>query len=56
MPGAAQAEAWIADAERFKAAMEALEVIETAAVLDQSGLRDGAGNVVNQPSPLDREE
>ena len=56
MPGAAQAEAWIADAERFKAAMEALEVIETAAVLDQSGLRDGAGNVVNQPSPLDPEE
>lgn len=56
MPGAAQAQAWIADAERFKAAMEALEVIETAAVLDQSGLRDGAGNVVNQPSPLDRDE
>ncbi|MEM1052643.1 MAG: hypothetical protein AAGI28_11160 [Pseudomonadota bacterium] len=55
MPGAAQAEAWIADAERFKAAMEALEVIETAAVLDQSGLRDGAGNVVTQPSPIDRE-
>ena len=53
MPGAGQAEAWIADAERFKAAMEALEVIETAAVLDQSGLRDGAGNVVSQPSPLD---
>ena len=56
MPGAAQAEAWIADAERFKAAMEALEVIETAAVLDQSGLRDGAGNIVNQPSPLDPED
>lgn len=56
MPGAGQAQAWIADAERFKAAMEALEVIETAAVLDQSGLRDGAGNVVNQPSPLDRDE
>lgn len=55
MPGAAQAEAWIADAERFKAAMEALEVIETAAVLDQSGLRDGAGNVVTQPSPIDGE-
>ncbi|KEO92013.1 hypothetical protein EH31_04900 [Erythrobacter longus] len=53
MPGAAQAEAWIADAERYKAAMEALEVIETAAVLDQSGLRDGAGNVVSQPSPVD---
>ena len=56
MPGAAQAETWIKDAERYKAAMEALEVIETAAVLDQSGLRDGAGNVVTQPSPIDRED
>lgn len=55
MPGAAQAESWIADAERYRDAMQALEVIETAAVLDQSGLRDGAGNVVSQPSPIDRE-
>ena len=54
MPGAAQAESWIADAERFRDAMQALEVIETAAVLDQSGLRDGAGNVVRQPSPVDQ--
>ncbi len=54
MPGAEQAESWIADAERYRDAMLALEVIETAAVLDQSGLRDGAGNVVNQPSPLDQ--
>lgn len=54
MPGADQAEAWIADAERFRDVMRALEVIETAAVLDQSGLRDGAGNIVNQPSPLDQ--
>ena len=53
MPGAAQADAWIADAERFRDAMQALEVIETAAVLDQSGLRDGVGNVVRQPSPLE---
>ncbi|AWW75370.1 hypothetical protein CD351_13115 [Erythrobacter sp. KY5] len=54
MPGAEQAESWIADAERFRDAMQALEVIETAAVLDQSGLRDGAGNVVRQPSPVDQ--
>ncbi|WP_299193544.1 hypothetical protein [uncultured Erythrobacter sp.] len=53
MPGADQAQSWITDAERYRDAMLALEVIETAAVLDQSGLRDGAGNVVNQPSPLD---
>jgi hypothetical protein len=53
MPGAARAEAWIADAERYKKAMEALEVVETAAVLDQRGLRDGAGNPVRQlNSPL----
>ncbi|WP_264392332.1 hypothetical protein [Porphyrobacter sp. ULC335] len=54
MPGAAKAEAWIKDAERYKKAMDALEVIETAAVLDQRGLRDGAGNPVRQLSPLIR--
>jgi len=53
MPGAARAEAWIADAERFASAMEALENIETAAVLDQRGLRDGEGNRVAQPSTLE---
>ncbi|WP_249171876.1 hypothetical protein [Erythrobacter sp. JK5] len=53
MPGAEKAEAWIADAEEYMRVMEALERIETAAVLDQSGLRDGAGNPVRQPSPLD---
>ena len=52
MPGASRAEAWIGDAERYRKAMEALEVIETAAVLDQRGLRDGAGNPVRQLSPL----
>jgi hypothetical protein len=53
MPGADKAEAWIKDAERYRKAMEALEVIETAAVLDQRGLRDGAGNPVRQlNSPL----
>ncbi len=54
MPGAAKAESWIKDAERYKKAMDALEVIETAAVLDQRGLRDGAGNPVQQLSPLVR--
>lgn len=53
MPGADKAAAWIRDAERYRKAMEALEVIETAAVLDQRGLRDGAGNPVRQlNSPL----
>jgi len=52
MPGADNAAAWIADAERYAKAMDALEVIETAAVLDQRGLRDGAGNPVRQLSPV----
>lgn len=53
MPGAAKADAWIKDAERYRKVMEALEVIETAAVLDQRGVRDGAGNQVRQlNSPL----
>jgi hypothetical protein len=53
MPGADKAESWIADADRYRKAMDALEVIETAAVLDQRGLRDGAGNPVRQlSSPL----
>lgn len=56
MPGADEAANWIADARRFRDAMEALEVIETAAVLDQSGLRDGVGNIVRQPSPVDQQD
>lgn len=52
MPGAAKGAAWIKDAERYKKAMDAMEVIETAAVLDQRGVRDGAGNPVRGVSPL----
>ncbi len=52
MPGASKAESWIADAERYRDVMRALETIETAAVLDQRGLRDGAGNPVHTLSPL----
>ena len=36
MPGAAKGAAWIADAERYKKAMDALEVIETAATPQQA--------------------
>ena len=53
LPGAARAQGWIEDAERYRDAMQALEVIETAAVLDQRGVRDGAGNVVGQPVPAE---
>lgn len=51
MPNAAQAEDWIADAERFAAAQRALEVLETAAVLEPRDLRDGSGGAVQQLSP-----
>lgn len=56
MPGAAAAEDWIADAERFRDAMAALENIETAAVLDRRGVRDGTGNLVDQRSPVEAPE
>jgi hypothetical protein len=48
LPGAEKAANWLADAQRYRDVMEALEVIETAAVLGQSGLRDAAGNPVAQ--------
>ncbi len=52
LPGADKAESWIADAERYRDAMDALERIETAAVLEPRLLRDGAGNPVEQLSPV----
>ncbi len=53
LPGAASAENWIADATRFSNAMDALDTIETAAVLEPRRLRDGAGNAVEQLSPVE---
>ena len=53
MPGAATAEDWVADAERYAAAMNALETIEMAAVLDPGRLRDGTGTPVEQRSPVE---
>lgn len=51
MPGAEDAGGWIADAERYAAAQAALNLIETAAVLEPRNLRDGSGEKVEQPSP-----
>ena len=51
MPGAANAQGWLRDAERYAATQRALGLIETAAVLEPRRLRDGAGNRVSQPSP-----
>lgn len=46
LPGADKASSWITDAQRYRDVMEALERIETAAVLEPRMLRDGAGNRV----------
>ncbi|WP_427964833.1 hypothetical protein [Altererythrobacter sp.] len=53
LPGAAKAESWIADAERFRDAMDALDRVETAAVLEPRLLRDSSGNPIEQLSPLE---
>lgn len=50
LPGAESADGWIRDAERYAAAQQALDLIETAAVLEPRRLRDGAGDRVSQPS------
>lgn len=52
LPGADDAQDWIASAQRYAAAQRALAVIETAAMLESRGLRDGQGVAVSQPSPL----
>jgi len=52
LPNAAGAAGWIADAERYAAAQRALELLETAALLEPRTLRDGAGRSVEQPSPI----
>jgi hypothetical protein len=51
MPNAAPAQAWIADAERYHRALRGLELLETTAILEPRRLRDGTGNLVEQPSP-----
>lgn len=54
MPGAAAAEGWLKDAKRYAAAQRALDLIETAALVERRRLRDGVGNPIGQPSPLDQ--
>ncbi len=51
LPGAANAASWVRDAERYAAAQNALDLIETAAVLEPRRLRDGEGRAVEQASP-----
>ena len=52
LPGAGEAQAWIADARRYAEVQRALDLIETTAMLEPQRLHDGAGQSVEQPSPL----
>ena len=52
LPGAEDARDWIAAARRYAEAQSALDVIETAAMLEPRGLRDSTGLAVDRPSPL----
>ena len=51
MPGANDANAWITEARRYAKARDALDLIETTALLDTRNLKDGAGKAVEQVSP-----
>lgn len=52
MPGASAASEWIELARRYGAAQQALDLIETTAMLEPARLVDGEGEKVEQPSPL----
>jgi len=54
LPGADAADKWIADARRYAEVQNALDLIETTAMLEPNRLRDGGGRYVDQPSPLAR--
>jgi len=51
MPNAASAADWIRDAQRFAEAQRALDLLETAALLEPRDLRDAEGRSVRQVSP-----
>ena len=51
LPGADSAGGWIRDAQRYAAVQTALDLIETAAVLEPRKLRDGTGRAIEQASP-----
>jgi hypothetical protein len=51
LPNGPEAAAWIADAERYVAARDALDLLETSAILEPRDLRDATGQRIQQPSP-----
>ena len=52
MPGARSASGWIARARAYATALDALDLIETAAMLEPRRLNEGEGRTIDQPSPL----
>jgi hypothetical protein len=54
LPGAGAADKWIADAQRYADVQDALDLIETAAMLEPSRLQDANGQTVSEPSALAR--
>ena len=49
---AGDADKWIVDAQRFTEVQSALDLIETAAMLEPSKLKDSEGKRIDQPSPI----
>jgi hypothetical protein len=56
LPGADNASNWIASAERLASVRQALDLVETSAVLEPRRLRDGDGAAISQPSPAETPE
>lgn len=52
MPGAGEARGWTVAARRYVRTQQALDLIETAAMLEPRRLQDDAGKEVDRPSPL----
>lgn len=52
LPGRARADDWMTKARSYAEARRALDIIESAAILEPRGLRDATGQPIEQPSPL----
>ena len=52
LPGRNKAADWLAKARVYAEARRALDIIESAAILEPRGLRDATGQPIEQPSPL----
>jgi hypothetical protein len=52
LPGSSGATDWFTAARRYDDVQRALDVLETAAVLDAGSLRDARGKPVDQPTPI----